>query len=244
MKRTLHMAIVAVLALGVALLGGCAGASHVDRVARGEFVALTVTETSQDASSVAIRNQAMGSDMSVGAASGGVAGGLWGLTCGPWAPLCVPLGAALGLVTGTAGGAVVGLTGALPAEKAARLRERLAQVRKSHDLLAELRGHFTDRAAVHWTLDASRAKVDVTVELGEIELNSTRDEHINLVVHAFVTVRRVDGQLPSQRKRYDHATPMGTLAAWLDDGGDLIDTSLSNASRQLAAQIVSELAAN
>ncbi len=244
MTRALHMASVAALVLVVALLGACSTASRIDGIARGDVVAVTVTEASHDASPVAIRNQAIGDGMSVGAASGGVAGGLWGLSCGPWAPLCVPLGAALGLVTGTAGGAVVGMTGALPPDKAVQLRQRLASARQSHDLLAELRSHITDRAATHWTLDASDAKVEVAVELGDIEFNSTRDEHVNLVVHALVTVRRVNGQPPSQQKRYDHASPLGTLRAWLDDRGDLMDASLSNASRQIAAQIVSELAAN
>ena len=244
MTRARHMALVAVLALVVALLEGCA-TSRIDGIPRGDVITLTVIETTRDASPVPIHNQEIGNDMSVGGVSGGVTGGLWGLSCGPWAPLCVPLGATLGLVGGMAGGAVVGLTGALPADKAAQLRQRLASARQSKDLLATLRGDIAERASTHWTLDANGAKVEVTVALGEIEFTSTRDEHVNLVVHTLVTVRRASGQSSSsQEKRYDHASPLGTLPAWLDDSGDRMDTSLSNASRQIAAQIVSELAAN
>ena len=56
-----------------------------------------------------------------------VAGGLWGLACGPFAIICVPLGAGIGALAGGTGGAVVGATASLSDGQAAQLRNRLSQ---------------------------------------------------------------------------------------------------------------------
>ena len=205
-----------------------------------------VVESPQAGEVIDIRNQAFASDLSVGAGSGAIAGGLWGLSCGPWAPLCIPLGAALGAMSGGVAGAAVGVTGALSAENSARLRERLIRVQASHDLRQELRKSLADRAGKRWSLDSERPAFTVTVELQDLSLTSTRDDRIGLVMRARVSVRPRDAneKTPVDRKEYDHVGPLSPLAVWLDDQNDFLDTSLSNATAQFAAQIVSELALN
>jgi len=172
-----------------------------------------------------------------------VVGGLWGLAWGPFAPLCIPIGAGVGAAAGTAAGAAAGLTGALTEEKASRLRERVSHVEHSHDLQAELQKNITDRALRYWRLDARPAPTIVTVELLDLELTSTRDERVSCAVTVLVSVSR-RGAAPSaaRQKTYEYASSFSSLSVWLDEENDFFDTSLSNATQQIAAQIVSELA--
>jgi hypothetical protein len=61
-----------------------------------------------------------------------------------------------------------------------------------------------------------------------------------------VTVQK-DGAMqkpPSPQKLYEYMGPFSSLAVWMDERSDFLDTSLSSASQQIAAQIVSELALN
>lgn len=225
------------------LLAGCASAPKPPPIRDGEAVAFVVVAGPPADSAVRISNQALGDGIATGAGSGTVVGGLWGFACGPLAILCVPLGAMAGLATGTVAGAAVGMTGALSSEQAARVRERLGQVRRSHDLLAELQSQIASRAQRHWTVGNETSAHVVTVALQDLQLTSTRDEQLSLVMQVTVTVRlRGAGQTSTAPKQYSYVGPFSPMAVWVDERSDFIDTSLSSASQQIAAQIVSELA--
>ncbi|CAN5216200.1 hypothetical protein BH11PSE10_BH11PSE10_14590 [soil metagenome] len=224
------------------LLSGCASTPTPPSIRDGEAVLFVMASSPPTDSSVGISNQAFGKGVAAGAGSGTVVGGLWGLTCGPLAILCVPLGAMLGLATGTVAGAAVGMTGALTSEQAARVRERLSQVRRSHDLLAELQSQITSRAQRHWTVGNDASAHQVTVTLQDLQLSSTRDEQLSIVMQVTVAVRLRGRAQTTEAKQYGYVGPFSPMAVWMDEGSDFIDTSLSSASQQIAAQIVSELA--
>ena len=232
------------LAFGFAMLSGCAGTPVLKPIPEGTPLAIATARPATPEEPVPIRNQALGEGASAGMGSGMVIGGLWGLACGPLAPLCVPLGAGMGVVTGGADGAVIGVTGALPDAKAEQLRERLARARKSRDILEDLRVHVTDRASKHWVLDGSPAATTLTLELRGLQLTSTRDERVSLTVQVLATVQRKGSGAdpPPEYKLYAYTGPLSALGIWLDDRNDFIDSSLGAASQQLAAELVSELA--
>lgn len=229
----------------LAALAACTTTPPIRPIPVGAPVTIVVTAGRQTDGAVEIRNQAVGHGMSAGAGSGAVVGGLWGLACGPFAPLCIPVLAAAGAITGTAAGAAVGVTGALPDDKAAQLRERWGRLRQSHDVLEELRRNVTERAGRHWTVVSDTSGSVLTLELQRMDLTSTRDERIGLWMQVLVTVRATGvaaGNAPLQ-KTYDYESPLSSLSAWLDERGDLLDTTLTSATQQLAAQIVAEVAA-
>ena len=231
-------------ALGLAMLYGCAGPPQIGPIRSGESVAIVVVAAQEDGVTP-IRNLALGSGISTGASSGAVVGGLWGLACGPFAILCIPLTAMAGSISGLGLGAAVGAGGALSDEKAAQLRARLERVRQAHDLLAELRRNLTERAGRYWSLGADPAAAQINVELQDLQLTSTREEQIGLILRVRVSLRAGAGSAPptpTKEKTYEYIGPVSSLAVWLDERSDFLDTTLSSAAQQLAAQIVSELA--
>jgi hypothetical protein len=229
--------------LASAALGGCAQAPVLTPVASGEPLRIVVNAAGSTGERLAIRNTALGDGASAGAGTGAVAGGLWGLTCGPFAVLCVPLGAAAGLLSGGAAGAAVGATGALPAEKADRLRERFARTWSAPALVDELRREVVERARARWTLVDDAAAATLVLEMKALELDSTRDEHIGLILHVAASVRAASAPsspAPAPRQ-YDYVGPRAPLVVWLDEGSDFLATSFANAMRQIAAQVVAEM---
>lgn len=226
-----------------AALGACAHAPALTPVAGGERLRVDVGMAASTGERLAIRNMALGEGASAGAGSGAVAGGLWGLTCGPFAVLCVPLGAAAGLVTGGAAGAAVGATGALPDEKGDRLRERLARSWPQAALVGGLRREVTERARAVWTLVDDPAAAALVLEVQALELGSTRDEQVGLVVRVRASVRPAGSPAASvpESRLYEYLGPRAPLTAWLDEGSDFMDTSFGNAMRQIAAQVVAEM---
>ena len=78
--------------LALALLSACAAVPGLPTLQNAETVSILVTRNEKTNGLIAIRNEAIGSGVSAGVGTGLVAGGLWGLACGPFAVLCVPLG--------------------------------------------------------------------------------------------------------------------------------------------------------
>ena len=225
-------------------LGACANGPTLTPIPGGEAVAMSVTMSPQADGVVKISNSALRDDFSVGTGSGAVVGGLWGLTCGPFAVLCVPLGAGMGMITGAAAGTVVGLTGALPSEKEAQIRDRLARIQQAHPLLDQLKRQVDDRAQRHWNLGSARPSSWVTVELQDLHLTSTRDERIRCEVRVQVAVAPATGEAAGRQrfKLYEYVGSFSSLAVWLDESSDFVETSLGSAAQQIAAQIISDLA--
>ena len=67
-------------------------------VAAGASIAVSVTAVDNAGGVVDIHNKSFGSGVSKGTTAGGVAGGLWGFSCGPFWFVCVPAGVAMGMV--------------------------------------------------------------------------------------------------------------------------------------------------
>lgn len=226
------------------LLGACAAPPALPPIRSGEAVAISVAMSPASDGVIRIRNEALSDGMTTGGGSGAVVGGLWGLTCGPFAVLCVPLGAAAGIIAGTAGGAAVGATGALSDQKAERVRSRLVHLQQAHPLLDELKRNISDRAQKYWRLNSGQPGTAVIVELQDLQLVSTRDERVRCVIRVLVSVQPGDGKQAAKpvQKLYEYVGPFGSLAVWLDEGNDFLDTGFTSASQQIAAQIVSDLA--
>lgn len=230
--------------LSAFLLWGCATAPSLRPIPAGEEVTISVVASPKYPGMVDVYHTALSDGLSTGIGSGFLAGGLWGLSCGPWAALCIPLGAAGGLVVGGAAGAAVGFTGVLPQEKIDRIKARLARLEQSAPLLVHLKRNLEDRAQKHWTLNSEPAPTLVSVELQELKVYATRDEQLRFVVRVVVSQRDVASNREPGRnqKVYEYATPFGSINAWLDEQSDLLDISFASASQQLAAQVIADLA--
>ena len=232
-------------AAAIASLGalcGCASTPQLASIRDGTAVSIEVSTSTAFSGATTIENKALGHDTSAGAGTGAVAGGLWGLVCGPFAVICVPAGAALGALTGSVAGAGVGLTGALSEAKTEQLRDRLRRALAANPPVDELRRNVADRASLHWKMAGADASDVVTMELKELVLTSTRDEQIGFVAYVLVSARRGGAGGPVTQKTYKYAAPDSSLDIWLDEHNDFIDTSIRVAMQQLATQIVSELA--
>jgi hypothetical protein len=238
-----HIALTCASAGAAITLCGCATAPPTMAVPRGEAISIAVVKAPDADGEINIHNQALRDGMTVGVGSGVAVGTLAALTCGPFFWWCAPLGVLAGGAYGTAAGAAIGWTGALPEDKAARVRARLIGVQRSHDLLDELCRHVTERVQAHWSLNPTTPAYLVTVELEDIRLTSTRDERIAMVVSVLVRVRpaRAEPRAVAKEKPLEYVGPFTSLVLWLDESSDVIDSHLSIASRQLALQIVSEI---
>jgi hypothetical protein len=235
-----------VIAAVVTALAGCASAPSLPAISKTQAYVLVVAENAPADGTLKVQNTAIAGDGRVGLGTGMVAGGLWGLSCGPFAPLCVPLTAAIGGIAGGAAGMAVGTTGELPADKAAQLRERMERLRASHELLGELRAQLLQRARAPVPAATGVPATSVAVNLQALQLLSTRDERMAFVMKVQVSVRPADAApaRATYEKEYVYTAPLSGLSVWLDARSDFLDNSLSSAIQQIAAQIVSELALN
>jgi len=246
-KRTIG----AILVLN--LLVGCA-TPQITQIQRGEEVVFLFRKCPQADGLIDLHNEELGGNTAkgagTGAVSGTVAGGLWGLACGPFAIFCVPVLALAGAITGTAVGAGIGagvaVTGSLPSEKAAMLRDRLMRVQQTHSMSAELQKNVNDRAHKYWKLGTDPSATVVTIELQELQLRSNRDEQISCVIQVlvFVSQRSAKQGEPQEQKMYEYVSAFSSLPVWLDESSDFVDTLFTSASQQIAANIVSDLAQN
>ena len=229
------------LALLSSLAGGCATPPRIDRMNDGESVKVVITRAPSDGE-LSIRNASLGKNAGTGATGGGLAGGLWGLACGPFAIICVPLGAGIGALAGGTGGAVVGATASLSDGEAAQLRNRLSQAMVAHDLVEQLRTNVAERARRHWDLTSDSPSFQLNIELGNVELTSTRDEQIGLILRARASLQRISAPPKAAvvSQNFECSAPPSNLAIWLDERSDFLETVLSNCTQQLAAQLVAE----
>ena len=124
-----------------------------------------------------------------------------------------------------------------------KLRERLGRLQVSHPVSDELQRNVNYRALKYWNLSEDSAAKVVTIEIQDLELMSTRDEQTRFAMRVMVSVKSITGgrSNPSDKKQYDYLGAYSALAVWLDVGSEFVDTSLSSASQQIAAQIVSDL---
>lgn len=133
----------------------------------------------------------------------------------------------------------------LSGQNASLLRTRLAQIQQHHMQVVELQSNIDERARRYWNLTSNVPAATVTVELQELQLNSRRDDSVRCVVRVLVSVQPNPARPAAtpQQKRYQYVGPFGSLAVWLDEGSDFVDTTLTNASRQIASQIIADITA-
>ena len=230
----------------IVMTTGCASAPKLPQIPGGESVAIVVTANAAASGKADLKNDAVGGDVKKGAGVGAVGYGLWGLTCGPLAILCVPIAATVGAVGGAAAGAVVSTGGSLSAEQASQLTERMQRLSESRDTLDELSTNINDRAARYWDLNSAEPKTTVTVELQNLVLASTHGDQVRAILRVAVTVTDKTTKAsrkgkPPLRKEYEYAGPYASLDVWLDEGSDFADTSITSAIQQISSQVVSDL---
>ncbi len=227
-------------------LHGCASAPSLGTIPDGETVSITVGAAANYPLAINVRNTAVSDGLSTGVGAGGVAGGLWGLTCGPFAVLCVPLGAAAGMVTGGVAGVAVGATGMLSKENEGRLKERLVRIAQTHPVLIEFKQSIEDKARSHWILDREFSKIHVAIEIQELQVVSTRDEHIRFVLQVLASVQdnSLNRKTQPRQKKYEYRSPVSSLAVWLDQQSEFLDTSLTSAAQQISTQVITDLTKN
>jgi len=182
-----------------------------------------------------------------GASTGGIAGAAYGLTCGPFAFLCVPVLALGGSLVGGGVGATAGFTG-LPENTAARLNEVLADIDKRRDFRQELLEKVV--SLVPESDQASREEADflATIKISRIELNQHRNNEISLLIRASLLTKQVKGQR-LQSQTYGRASPkyypctMDKRDAedWLKDDEDTFDQALTLCIRTLSESISADL---
>lgn len=238
-----NRAVAATVAL--AALAGCATGPSV-ALAPHDSVHIVVSHAPGWPVTVRVLNESTGNssrEALVGAGAGALAGGAWGLACGPLAVLCVPLGAVAGADVGLLAGLAVGTTAALPDEKADRLRARVDAALRSDDFRRRLAAEVTANASEHWSVAAGAPTVTVDVELRDFALASTRDERIRCRVAVAVAVHPPGQKSPPRAWRvHEFVGPYGSLSDWLDDSQGLAEATLAAAGRDLAARIVAGLA--
>jgi hypothetical protein len=229
----------------LSVMSGCASAPKLTQIPNGETVSIVVAASPIADGQTELRNDAVGKDMGIGAGGGAVGGGLYGLTCGPWAPLCVPFLFVVGGITGGAAGAVVSTGASLSAEEATQLRDRMLRLNESHDKLAELTTNINDRAERYWDLSSTEPQTTVWVGVQNLKLASTHDNQVRAILQVSVMVmKKSDKPLKKVPEvwDYEYASPYTSLDIWLDDESDFADASISSAIRQISSDIVSDLA--
>ena len=229
------------------LVSGCASAPKLDPIPKGETVSIVVSESPSADGQTGLKNDAMGKDIGVGAGGGAVSGGLLGLLCGPWAPLCVPTFSAWGAVGGAATGAVVSVDGGLSAEQATQLHDRILRLNESQDKVAQLATNINDQAARYWDLNSTEPQTTVRVWVQDLIFASTHGDQVRAILQVSVMViNNSDKPLKNEEapsmKLYESASPYASLDNWLDDESDIADTSISSAIQQISNQILSDLA--
>jgi len=228
--------------LCLALLAGCASRPTLPRLAPDESVSFEFWGRAAGGP-LPLRNEEVGKDATVGAGAGGALGAAAGLGCGFLAIVCVPLFAGLGLGAGAATGGLVGLTGALPADKRERLLARVDQQLKAHDLRQDLEQEVLQRARQRWKIATDAATARALIEVRSIELTTNRDGQVGLNARVRTTVRlRAFPQGDPFQKEHACAVAPSSVDAWLDESGDHVARQLADCGRQLATQIVADLA--
>ena len=225
------------------LLVACATAPSLKPIPAGGNVSFFVVASQKFSGTVDVHNTAVSNGLDVGFGSGALAGGMWGLSCGPLAPLCVLGGAAGGMVAGGGVGLAVGATGTLSHEKVDLVKVRLVTFERNHPLQVELKRQFEERAQQYWTLKPESSAPLVMVELQEMKVDTTWDEQLRLDFRIHVSQRETatSRELLKYQKSYQQATPYSPVAAWLDEKNDLLETSFNTAMQQLAAQVITDL---
>jgi len=182
-----------------------------------------------------------------GASTGGIAGAASGLTCGPFALVCVPVFALGGSLVGGGVGATAGFAG-LPENTAARLNEVLADIDKRRDFRQELLEKVV--TLVPESDQASRDEADflATIKISRIELNQHRNNEVSLLIKASLLTKQVKGQR-LQSQGYGRALPQyypctvekRDAEDWLKDDEDAFDQALTLCIKTISEHIAADL---
>lgn len=227
----------------VAMLAGCA-ATRLEKIEAGQEVAIVSADRGSEGATIEISNKVIGKDAGTGAVGGMVAFAPLGLSCGPWAPLCVPFTAMVGAGVGALGGAVVGVAESLSSETKQQLRGRLDAYREANDPRQRVVEAIADQAKAHWTITPAGSAMTVVVKLEEVSLHALREDRIALVVKAAVGIRRPgeNAKTEPDTKTFDYVGPESDVRQWIEDRNDFVARSFDHAFGHIARRVVADLA--
>jgi hypothetical protein len=240
-------AALALTAVALLALSACTTTPRLAPLAGKTPVAFVVAQAPPAQDAAAVHDTALQDKSGSGMKIGATTGALLGFACGPFAIICVPVGALTGAGTGVMSGAAIGLATTLPRETVTQLNDRLQRLQQSHDPIILLRTDVLDQARSHWEVTDDSSNRVVTLEVQGLYLTSTSREKIALVMQVLVHTNAAmpaDTSRQVTQKRFEYVSKPGSLATWLDEAGEVPEANLRNACQQVAAAIVSELAAN
>lgn len=236
----------ALAAIALLALGGCTTTTRLAPLAGKAPVAFVVAQAPPAQDAAAVHDTALHDKSGSGAKIGTTTGALLGLACGPFFVICVPAGALTGAAAGGIAGVAIGVATTLPRETVSQLNDRLQRLQRSHDPVILLRTDVLDQARTHWEIADDTSNRVVTLEVHGLFLTSTSRDRIALVMQ--VLVHTHDGMLGNNPKRvtqksFEWVSKESSLETWLDENSDVPAVNLRNACQQVAAEVVSELAA-
>jgi hypothetical protein len=113
-------------------------------------------------------------------------------------------------------------------------------VRDLHEYVEQ---DIVQRASQRWKLEPGSATAQLLLEMRSIELSSNRAGQVGLSARVRTTVRlRALPQGEPPFKEYTCAVAPSPVETWLDETSDHVARQVADCSRQLADQIVAELA--
>ena len=219
-------------------LSACAAPPMIER---GVPVTLVQEPPRQGSFSVDISNEGIVQGAGGGMGLGAAGGALWGLTCGPWAPVCVLGGAIIVGLGGAVVGAGVGVATGLPAETQKHLQDRIDGFVAVHDPQQHLMNEIAQRASGHWMIvprSPSSTAVFVRVERVTILTMASRGR---LRLQATVTTQGPGQERDRAEKTVEYLGPPADVAVWIDNPNDFVAASFRDGYAFIAQSIVGTL---
>jgi hypothetical protein len=232
-----------ILLCAAALVAGCA-TTRLEKIESGETIAIVSGNRGAEGATIDISNKVIGTDAGAGFAGGLIAGAPLGLSCGPWAVLCVPFTAMVGAGIGALGGSVVGLAESLSSDTRQQLQAKLEAYRARNDPRQRIVEAIADRAKDRWTIALAGAVRTVVVTVEEVSLHALREDRIALVVKAAVSLHGAGQAVPAypDAKTFVYLGSSSDVRQWLEDRNDFVARSFGTAYEYIGRMVVSDLA--
>jgi gas vesicle protein len=229
--------------LACALLAGCA-TTRLEKIDDGQSIAIVSGNRGAEGATIDISNKVVGTDAGTGAMGGMVAFAPLGLSCGPWAVLCVPFTAMVGAGVGALGGSVVGLAESLSSDTRQQLRAKLDAYRAVNDPRQRVVEAIAGQAKDRWTIRTSGAARTLVVTLEEVSLHALREDRIALVVKADVSIHRAGDPVPTypDAKTFVYLGSSSDVRQWVEDRNDFVARSFGAAFEYIGRMVVADLA--
>jgi hypothetical protein len=223
----------------LALISGCAAGPKIDLVAPGETLSISVAEVPDGApGTVAVGNDAVGIDFARGAGGGMVALGAAGMSCGPWALICVPVLAVSGFVVGGAGGAIVGSFRGVDAEQKAAMLENIDTYLADNRPADAVTHRVIDRVSGRWEVVEDATENRMTIEIQRVGVDAQGGGAVTLELRVAVAVRGTkNGKAKDVRRIFSYKGPPKPVGLWIENADGFVETEFDDAWSAVAEQI-------